>query len=195
MLMCALLCSTDAISALSIVSEEEQPKLQILLYGEAIINDAVSIVIFNSVREYQTELTSGDISLGTILTMTWDYLKLSFNSLAIGILYAVITSLILKNFRSISKEATSECILVFCFGYICYMTAEILKLSGVIALLSCGVVMGHYVWYNLSPQGKHGSPFVFNFMGEAVHGLIFAYLGLTLFSFSDYKWSLQLCSF
>lgn len=49
--------------------------------------------------------------------------------------------------------------------------------------------MGQYTWYNLSPQGKQGSALVFQFLGNAVQGFIFAYLGLTFFAYKDFVWS------
>ena len=29
-----------------------------------------------------------------------------------------------------------------------------LEMSGMIALLVCGIIQAHYAWWNLSPQGK-----------------------------------------
>lgn len=52
MLMCSLLVCTDAVAAVSIVKYEEQPKLFSLIFGEGITNDAVCIILFNTVYEY-----------------------------------------------------------------------------------------------------------------------------------------------
>lgn len=52
LLMCSLLCSTDVIAAISMVSYDEQPTLFSLLFGEGIVNDAVAIILFNSVLKY-----------------------------------------------------------------------------------------------------------------------------------------------
>ncbi len=45
----SLLCSSDVIAAISIVKYEEQPKLFSLIFGEGIVNDAVAIILFNTV--------------------------------------------------------------------------------------------------------------------------------------------------
>jgi len=52
LLMCSLLCSSDVIAAVSIVSYEKQPKLFSVVFGEGIMNDAVSIILFNTVSKY-----------------------------------------------------------------------------------------------------------------------------------------------
>lgn len=49
--------------------------------------------------------------------------------------------------------------------------------------------MAHYTWYNLSPQGKQSSYIVFQFLGYCTEAFVFAYLGLTFFSYSTFKWS------
>jgi len=52
--------------------------------------------------------------------------------------------------------------------------------------------MAHYTWFNLSPQGKQSSYIVFQFLGYANEAFIFVYLGLTFFSYAEFKWSPQL---
>jgi len=50
--MCSLLCCTDVVAAISIIKYEEQPKLFSLVFGEGITNDAVCIILFNTVMEF-----------------------------------------------------------------------------------------------------------------------------------------------
>jgi sodium/hydrogen exchanger-like protein 6/7/sodium/hydrogen exchanger 8 len=50
--MCSLLCSSDVIAAISLISFDKQPKLFSIVFGEGIINDAVSIILFNTVMKY-----------------------------------------------------------------------------------------------------------------------------------------------
>lgn len=52
MLMCSLLCSTDVIAAVSIVKYQEKPKLYSIIFGEGVINDAVVIIIFNTITTF-----------------------------------------------------------------------------------------------------------------------------------------------
>lgn len=49
LLFSSLLCSSDAIAAVSIVKFDQQPKLFSVVFGEGIVNDAVSIILFNAV--------------------------------------------------------------------------------------------------------------------------------------------------
>jgi NhaP-type Na+/H+ or K+/H+ antiporter len=83
-------------------------------------------------------------------------------------------------------------VFIFCTAYICYVISDIAEYSGIISLLSCGIVMAHYTWYNLSPQGKQSSFLVFQFLGYTTEAFVFSYLGLTFFSYTEFKWSPQL---
>lgn len=57
--------------------------------------------------------------------------------------------------RFLTVSAVKETLLIFSFGYMAYAIGELAHMSGIISLLTSGVVMAHYAWYNLSPQGKH----------------------------------------
>jgi len=187
MLMCSLLCSSDVIAAVSLISYEAQPKLFSIVFGEGIINDAVSIILFNTVLKYTKK--NSEITWGTPLTILSDFLKLGFNSLFIGLIFALLSSYVLKRFRVFSKNPVMESMMIFCFGYLSYVISEVAHCSGIISLLTAGVVMAHYTWYNLSPQGKQSSFIVFQFLGYATEAFVFAYLGLTFFSYQGLKWS------
>ena len=49
MVLASVLCATDTVAALTIVKEKEYPKLNAILFGEGIVNDAVSILIFDTI--------------------------------------------------------------------------------------------------------------------------------------------------
>lgn len=148
MLMCSLLCSSDVVAAISLISYEKQPSLFSIVFGEGITNDAVSIILFNTVLKYTTSDT--ELDLYTPLSIITEFSILGFNSLMIGMISGLISAYILKNFRGYSKSAVAECIMIFCFGYLSYVVSEVSENSGIITLLTCGIVMAKYTWFNLS---------------------------------------------
>jgi sodium/hydrogen exchanger-like protein 6/7/sodium/hydrogen exchanger 8 len=152
LLMCSLLCSTDVIAAVSIVNFDKQPRLFSLIFGEGIINDAVCIILFNTVLKFTQ--SSEEVSGTTPFVILGDFAFLGFMSLLTGIFYAVVCSLCFKYIRLLTVSPINESMFIFCIAYLAYTTAELFHFSGIIALLTCGVVLAHYAWYNLSPQGK-----------------------------------------
>lgn len=160
LLMCSLLCSSDVIAAVSIISYENEPSLFSIVFGEGITNDAVSIIMFNAVMKY-THRKDTSLTFSTPFTILAEFAILGLDSLLIGIVFGLMSSYILKVFRAFSKNAVAECMMIFCFGYLSYVTSEVAEQSGIITLLTCGIVMAHYTWFNLSPQGKQSSFIVF----------------------------------
>jgi sodium/hydrogen exchanger-like protein 6/7 len=80
-----------------------------------------------------------------------NFFALGAGSLGIGLAYGLICSLLLKKCRFLATSAIKESLLIFCFGYLAYSTGEIAHMSGIISLLTSGVITAHYGWYNLSP--------------------------------------------
>ena len=85
---------------------------------------------------------------------------------------------------------------MLCFVYVPYALAEGLHLSGIMAILFCGIVMSHYTHYNLSPVTqvrKHVTPApsppqitmqqTMRTMAFVCESCVFVYLGLGIFSF------------
>jgi sodium/hydrogen exchanger-like protein 6/7/sodium/hydrogen exchanger 8 len=152
MLMCSLLCCTDVVAAISIIKYEEQPKLFSLVFGEGITNDAVCIILFNTVYEFSGPDSA--FSASTPFKIFGSFVSLAFFSILTGVIWGLLSALALKHMRFLTTSTIIECNLVFCFGYLAYGTAELFHNSGIIALLTCGILMAHYAWYNLSQQAK-----------------------------------------
>ena len=161
LLMSSLLCSTDVIAAISMVKYEEQPTLFSLLFGEGIVNDAVAIILFNTVLKFFFTDGGREFTWTAPIEILGDFLLLGAGSLAIGVVVGVIASIMFKKMRSLTLSSTVECLVIFCMAYLAYCSAELMSFSGIISLLTSGVVMAHYAWYSLSAQGQHGSYLVF----------------------------------
>jgi NhaP-type Na+/H+ or K+/H+ antiporter len=138
--MCSLLCSSDVVAAVSLINSSEQPKLFAVVFGEGVTNDAVSIILFNTViKTFTTPSDAGTFQQG--VNILFDFCWLGIASVLVGIAYAVAASLLIKYFHSLTRDAVVECAMILLHGYLAYVTAEILELSGIIALLTAGVVM------------------------------------------------------
>lgn len=190
--MSSLLCSTDVIAAISMVKYEEQPTLFSLLFGEGIVNDAVAIILFNTVLKFFFGAEETTITWTAPFEIFGDFLLLGVCSISIGLAYGLLASVMFKQMRSLTLSASIECLVIFCVAYMAYVTAELAAFSGIISLLTSGVVMAHYAWYSLSAQGQHGSYLVFQTIGLLMQAFIFSYLGISFFSFASNDWSYDL---
>jgi NhaP-type Na+/H+ or K+/H+ antiporter len=188
--MCSLICSSDVVAAIAVVKYENQPKLFSVIFGEGITNDAVGIILFNTVIQYTKP--SEHLDWVTPLKILGDFIYLLFSSIMIGAFFGLISALMFKYSRLLTRSAIVECSLVFSFAYASYLVAELFSLSGIVTLLSCGIFMGQYTWFNLSPQAKQATSFSFQLISYMLEAFIFAYLGLGVFSFISFDWSWKL---
>lgn len=146
--MCSLLCSSDVVAAISLISFEKQPKLFSLVFGEGITNDAVGIILFNAVVQFASPSTPTDWT--TPFVIIWSFLVLGFWSLFIGIFVGCLCAWFFKTFRFLTVKPLIECNLIFFFGYLSYVIAERFHMSGIISLLACGILISKYTWHNMS---------------------------------------------
>ena len=160
LLMCSLLCATDVIAAVSLLNPRKQPKLFSLVFGEGIVNDAVCIILFNTINGFAKD-TDSEFTASTVGLISLNFFMLGIVSTLIGCVFGLIQSYLMKKVRSLTRDPVAECAIIFAFGYISYVVAEMLHQSGIITLLFSGLTMAHYGWYNLSPQGQTTSSIVF----------------------------------
>lgn len=73
-------------------------------------------------------------------------------SVSIGFIVALLASFFFKTFPFIRHSEVIETAMILFFGFIAYLLAETL-FSGVISVLVCGIVMSHYLFYNLTDRG------------------------------------------
>ena len=99
-----------------------------------------------------------------------------------------ITSIVFKYARFLTVNAITETFLIFCFSLMTYYIGDLCHVSGIIALLSCGIVQAHYTWYNLSPQGKTSSSVTIGFLGAACEAAVYSYIGIGLYSLMPTAW-------
>lgn len=185
-LMSSLLCSSDVIAAVSLVSYDKEPRLFSIIFGEGITNDAVSIILFNTVLRYTAK--NSKITASTPFSILGGFILLGVVSFLIGAAFGLASSLFLKYFRSLTHNPINQAVILLSFAYISYITSELLHESGIISLLVCGIVQAHYSFYNLSSLGQHASYVIFQFISFFMEAFVFIYLGFSFFSFSGLRW-------
>ena len=157
MLMACVLASTDTVAALTLVKPERYPKLNAILFGEGVVNDAVSILLFNTVKN---TLVGGDIRGSTIVDIAGNFVYLSFMSILLGVLFALTLALVFKRVHTFSEAPLVETCLIILVGYSSYLLPEILELSGL--MITNLLNVAHYalsfiIRYNVSVQLRYGA--------------------------------------
>uniref|UniRef100_H3GEB2 Cation/H+ exchanger transmembrane domain-containing protein n=1 Tax=Phytophthora ramorum TaxID=164328 RepID=H3GEB2_PHYRM len=82
-----------------------------------------------------------------------------------------------------------EITLLFLYAYGSYALAEVMKLSGIMSLFFCGIIMAHYNSYNLSKPSQVTAEHIFKSFALVSEFFVFLYMGMArLFNTFPLSW-------
>nr|KAF6359066.1 solute carrier family 9 member A8 [Pipistrellus kuhlii] len=184
----SLISAVDPVATIAIFNALHiDPVLNMLVFGESILNDAVSIVLTNT-AEGLTRKNMSDVSgWQTFVQALGYFLKMFFGSAALGTLTGLISALISfyydEHHIDLRKTPSLEFGMMIIFAYLPYGLAEGISLSGIMAILFSGIVMSHYTHHNLSPVTQILMQQTLRTVAFLCETCVFAFLGLSIFSF------------
>jgi NhaP-type Na+/H+ or K+/H+ antiporter len=159
----ALIVAVDPVATLAIFSSTgADPKLNALVFGESVLNDAVAIVLFKTIVQLgETAPLARDgmaaFTVDHVFSAIGAFALIFCGSVAIGAIGGCAIALLFKlvNLRSLPghEAAPAELICLVCLSYATFLTAEYARLSGIVAALFSGAVCAVYVQRNLSTEG------------------------------------------
>ena len=127
----ATLSATDPVTILAIFNTYKvDPKLYTIIFGEAILNDAVAIVIFDTAQRYSPGKVRGNnLTITSLFEAFGIFLLIFFGSLLIGVIIGVGTALLLK-LTLVRRYPKIESCLVILIAYASYFFANGALMSG-----------------------------------------------------------------
>ncbi|XP_005366748.1 sodium/hydrogen exchanger 9 [Microtus ochrogaster] len=182
----SLMSATDPVTVLAIFHElHVDPDLYTLLFGESVLNDAVAIVLTYSISIYSPKENPNAFDTAAFFQSVGNFLGIFAGSFAMGSAYAVVTALLTK-FTKLCEFPMLETGLFFLLSWTAFLSAEAAGLTGIVAVLFCGVTQAHYTYNNLSSDSKLRTKQLFEFMNFLAENVIFCYMGLALFTFQNH---------
>lgn len=120
------LSATDPVTILSIFNAMKvDPKLYSIIFGESLLNDAVSIVMFETLSQFHGE----KIHLLSFFHGAGIFLLVFFTSTALGVVFGLGCSLLLKH-SALAQYPELETCLVLLIAYTSYFFSNALTMSG-----------------------------------------------------------------
>jgi len=182
----ALISATDPVTVLAIFSDlNVDVNLHALVFGESVLNDAVAIVFVEALKDFEE-----NVALCRDCPFNWwhlfkailDFFGIFGASFLVGSLMGCVTALLTK-FTHIKKHPLLESTLFVLMSYSTFLLAEVFELTGIVAVLFCGICQAHYTFNNLSTQSKDSTKSFFDLINFMAENFIFSYIGVSMFTF------------
>ncbi|XP_010736458.1 sodium/hydrogen exchanger 1 isoform X2 [Larimichthys crocea] len=169
----SIVSAVDPVAVLAVFEEIHiNELLHILVFGESLLNDAVTVVLYHLFEEYSGvgTVTVMDGFLGII-----SFLVVACGGVLVGALYGILAAF---TSRFTSHTRVIEPLFVFVYSYMAYLSAEMFHLSGIMALIACGAVMRPYVEANISHKSHTTIKYFLKMWSSVSETLIFIFLGV-----------------
>ncbi|KAL0488566.1 vacuolar protein sorting protein VPS44 [Acrasis kona] len=174
----SLISATDPVAVVAVMQGANvDTTLKALVCGESVLNDAVAIVLFRTFVESYEETAKHSL-FGVI----GSFIITFFGSIIIGAVTGFMTSLVFKHLN-FKKTPALEFSFLMITCYTTFLIGEGLEMSGILAILTNGIVTSHYTHYNLSSSSKTAAHLCFKTMAFVCETIVFVYLGLAIFTF------------
>ncbi|EPY89194.1 sodium/hydrogen exchanger 1 [Camelus ferus] len=170
----SIISAVDPVAVLAVFEEIHiNELLHILVFGESLLNDAVTVVLYHLFEEFANYDRVGivDIVLGFL-----SFFVVSLGGVFVGVVYGVIAAF---TSRFTSHIRVIEPLFVFLYSYMAYLSAELFHLSGIMALIASGVVMRPYVEANISHKSHTTIKYFLKMWSSVSETLIFIFLGVS----------------
>ncbi|XP_057965163.1 sodium/hydrogen exchanger 1-like [Malania oleifera] len=170
----AIFSATDSVCTLQVLNQDETPLLYSLVFGEGVVNDATSVVLFNAIQRFDTSHVSSRIALQFV----GNFLTLFVASTFLGVLIGLLSAYIIKKLYFGRHSTDREVALMILMAYLSYMMAELFYLSGILTVFFCGIVMSHYTWHNVTESSRITTKHAFATLSFVAEIFIFLYVGM-----------------
>nr|KYP58043.1 Sodium/hydrogen exchanger 2 [Cajanus cajan] len=186
----AIFSATDSVCTLQVLNQDETPLLYSLVFGEGVVNDATSVVLFKAIQNFDLS----HIDLNTALQLIGNFLYLFIASTVLGVFAGLLSAYIIKKlyFGKLIRHSTDrEVALMVLMAYLSYMLSELFSLSAILTVFFCGIVMSHYTWHNVTESSRVTTKHVFATMSFIAEIFIFLYVGMDALDIEKWRFVSQ----
>lgn len=191
----SLISATDPVATIALFGGSRfkaDKTLHALVNGESLLNDAVAIALFTTLMQHLNDEDPQLISQAVLGHFTF----ISVFSLILGLWAGAFMSWVFKRSTFLRNYPHSEISAMTLGAYLTFAVAQLLGLSGIVALFFFGVVLSAYNSYNLSKESKVASHVTFETLAKISESAVFIYLGcVTALSIGKFHWHFTLIAF
>ncbi|XP_065863566.1 sodium/hydrogen exchanger 1-like isoform X2 [Euphorbia lathyris] len=180
----AIFSATDSVCTLQILNQDETPLLYSLVFGEGVVNDATSVVLFNAIQSFDMSNINSMVAVQFI----GNFLYLFIASTVLGVFAGLLSAYIIKKLYFGRHSTDREVALMILMAYFSYMLSELFYLSAILTVFFCGIVMSHYTWHNVTESSRVTTKHAFATLSFIAEIFIFLYVGMDALDIEKWKY-------
>jgi solute carrier family 9 (sodium/hydrogen exchanger), member 8 len=180
----SLISATDPVTVLAVFQAlGVKVDLFSMVFGESVLNDAVAIVLSRTLLSFNKPGT--EVNSETILAACASFTIIFVGSLIIGAFFGIASALVFKmmDMRHHADLVFMQCALSFTFPWSAFYFAEALELSGIVAIMFCGMIMAVYTRFNFHEDARKLTAGAYKCVAVVAETYVFVYLGMAAFTF------------
>jgi CPA1 family monovalent cation:H+ antiporter len=168
----ALIAATDPVAVVALFRTMGVPnQLLIMLEGESLFNDGTAIVVFN----LMLAIALGDVSFSAQYFLV-DFLRVAGGGIIVGLLISSLISVVIRYINNHLIEVTMTMV----SAYASYLVAEEFHVSGVLAVVIAGLVIGNIGERGMTPTTRISLFNVWEFASYMANSFAFLLIGLVI---------------
>ena len=172
LMLSAIVAAVDPVAVLAVFDQlGVQRSLYILIFGESLLNDGVTVVIFDTLEK----IAFTEVHYSTYIYAFLSFIPIALGGSLIGIFYGVLSSLVCK-YTSVDSRIHEPMLLVLS-AYLAFLTAQFFHWSGILALIGCGLVQKRYGFENTHERSRVTIQSGVEMLSTISEALIFLVLG------------------
>ncbi|KAE9126722.1 hypothetical protein PF005_g4660 [Phytophthora fragariae] len=183
----ALISAVDPVATLSVFKKNGVPPLLFnLVFGESMLNDGVAIVSFTL---FQGLIRNGiaDVTLNNAGLIIIKVFGIGFGSVGLAAVVCFTSAFLLKQADPVLQQYPSyEISIVLLSAYLSYVIADLVGMSGIVALFFSGVLMSHYHLYNIADESATALRHLLTTSSFMAENFVFIYMGMSVVAYSGY---------
>ncbi|OXY81221.1 cation:proton antiporter [Oceanimonas doudoroffii] len=175
-----LISPTDPIAVLAIVKKLGAPEqIAIQVEGESLFNDGIGLVAFLTI--FAVAFNGNEASVGSVMTL--------FTHEAVGgIIFGALLGLMSHIMISATDDGSMELLMTLCVPTAGFAMANILGVSGALAMVVAGIIVGNWTRYTgFSEQSQKYLDHFWHLLDEFLNALLFLLIGLAML-LVDFHW-------